>query len=124
MDTAAPAVSEEQRLFYEREAHFAQLHAGDSDEALLAYVREVAAQLGRTPNKAEVVGFTCIKGRLGPWPRVLEKAGLKEVSTNRKTMRQKRREAKIKRKRLKKAAESEQAPCGYAQGERSSICEG
>ena len=62
---------------YDQEHEFTVLHAADSDEALLQYVRSVAEQLGRLPSKKEVVGASLLKCRLGPWPRMLEKAGLK-----------------------------------------------
>lgn len=69
---------DEYRLLHERETLFARHHAADTDEQLLEYVRGIAQQLGRAPKKAEVVGFSYIKNRFGPWPRMLEKAGLKE----------------------------------------------
>jgi hypothetical protein len=65
--------------FLKREEKFVQKHQNDTDEALLQYLRDCAAKLGYAPTKHEVVGFTYLKSRFGPWPRVLEKAGLKEV---------------------------------------------
>jgi hypothetical protein len=62
-----------------REAEFARQHKDDSDEALLQYIRDCAEKLGHIPKKHEVIGFTYLKSRFGPWPRVLEKAGLKEL---------------------------------------------
>ena len=59
------------------EDKFTQEHQKDSDSELLDIVRKRAEELGRTPKKHEVIGFVCIKMRFGPWPRVLEKAGLK-----------------------------------------------
>ncbi len=72
------------------EEEFAYLHQNDTDQALLTYVRAVAEQLGEIPKVKDVVGYYFIKKRLGPWPRVLEKAGLKQKS--------KRREEKEKKK--------------------------
>jgi len=63
----------------QREEEFARNHRKDTDEELLAYLRDCAAKLGRVPNKHEVAGFILIKSRFGPWPRVLERAGLKEA---------------------------------------------
>lgn len=60
------------------------LYEGASDEELLGHIRALAQRLGRPPNKAEVPGFAYIKKRLGaPWPRILERAGVKEVSEGR-----------------------------------------
>jgi len=59
------------------EDKFAEEHKNDSNEELLDIVRKKAEELGRLPKKHEVIGFVCIKMRFGPWPRVLEKAGLK-----------------------------------------------
>lgn len=60
------------------EDKFAEEHKNCSDEELLEIVRKSAEELKRLPKKHEVIGFACIKARFGPWPRVLEKAGLKE----------------------------------------------
>jgi hypothetical protein len=69
----------ENRLFLQREELFAQRHRNDTDEELLQYLRDMAKEQGRTPRKHDVPGFTYVKSRFGPWPRVLEKAGLKEI---------------------------------------------
>jgi hypothetical protein len=62
-----------------REEEFAKDHRKDTDEQLLRYLRDCAAKLGHIPNKHDVEGFMYIKSRFGPWPRVLERAGLKEI---------------------------------------------
>ncbi len=69
--------------FSRREADFAKKHRDDSDEQLLQCVRLRAEELGRNPKKHEMIGFVYIKNRIGPWPVVLEKAGLKSVSRKR-----------------------------------------
>lgn len=69
--------------FLRREAEFARTHKRYTDEELLQYLRNCAVELGHTPLKKEVPGFTYLKSRLGPWPRVLEKAGLKEPKKKR-----------------------------------------
>jgi hypothetical protein len=56
----------------------------ESDEQIYQHLRCLAAELGRPPTKAEVPGFYYIKSRLGNWPRILEKAGLKPVSARHK----------------------------------------
>lgn len=58
---------------------FALDHRKASDEELLRYVQDMAHTLGYLPKKTDVPGCCYIKQRLGPWPRVLEKAGLKQV---------------------------------------------
>ena len=67
----------EQSAYKQRELAFYQQHKYDSDEELLAYLRDVAAKLGKVPDKSNVPGSAYLKGRFGPWPRILEKAGLK-----------------------------------------------
>lgn len=69
------------------EDEFTEVHKNDTDEELLEIVRKKAEELGRAPKKHEVPGFICLKMRFGPWPRVLEKAGLKspKIPRRRKT---------------------------------------
>lgn len=59
------------------EAEFAKQHKHDTDQDLIEYIRATADRLGHIPKKHEVRGYALIKSRLGPWPRVLEAAGLK-----------------------------------------------
>jgi len=63
-----------------RETEFAQKHRHDTDEEIFEYLRDIARKLGRPPAKQDVAGYIYIKNRFGPWPRVLERAGLKAVS--------------------------------------------
>ncbi len=46
----------------------------------ISQLREKAEELGRAPQKSDFdeVSRSRIKAFLGPWPRALEKAGLKE----------------------------------------------
>jgi hypothetical protein len=76
--SGAGSTTHENVAFLRREEEFAARHRNDTDEELLQYLKKSAAELGRIPFKREVVGFTYLKSRFGPWPRVLEKAGLKE----------------------------------------------
>ena len=73
-------LSRERRAF---ENKFAEEHKKCSDDELLDMVKEKAEELGRAPKKHEVLGFVLIKSRFGPWPRVLEKAGLKNPKVKR-----------------------------------------
>ena len=66
-----------------QEAEFAKTHKRDTDEELIAYLVKCSKELGRCPKKEDVVGHTYLKQRLGPWPRILERAGLKEKSQKR-----------------------------------------
>ena len=47
-------------------------------------LRQKYAELGRMPTKKDFDNATCarIKAYLGPWPRALESAGLKEPKDN------------------------------------------
>lgn len=55
-------------------------YAAMSDEELLDVLRQRAEELGRLPIKEDVTGAAYFKQRFGPWPRILEAAGLKPVS--------------------------------------------
>ena len=59
---------------------FLQKNKDAANNDLIEYLINCADLLGRPPKRHEVVGFMLIKNRFGPWPRVLEKAGLKEKS--------------------------------------------
>ena len=54
----------------------------ETDEELLKRLKNLAEELGRLPKKEDVPGAYYIKQRLGPWPRIMEKAGLKPVSAS------------------------------------------
>lgn len=62
-----------------------------SDEEKQAWavsrLREKQAETGRLPHKDDfdVVTLSQIKAFLGPWPRALEKAGLKEIKNGKKS---------------------------------------
>lgn len=58
------------------DAQFAREHAGDSDEALLDYVRREAVRLGATPNAGEITGGPFLSKRFGGWRNVVAAAGL------------------------------------------------
>ena len=46
-------------------------HEADSDEELLAYLRQCTDELGRSPVMKDVVGGSYIAKRFGSWPLVL-----------------------------------------------------
>ena len=89
-----------------------------TDEELLDCVRRVAAELGRPPKRLEVPENLQLKTRFGPWPRILEMAGVKEPTQARleklerrkeKHLRQRerRREWRAKQRTIREAAEAE-----------------
>ncbi len=51
-------------------------HKDDTDAELIAYVRDCAASLGRTPYVKEVLGGEYIRNRFVSWSIVLQEAGL------------------------------------------------
>jgi len=55
-----------------------------TDEEIFQFVRNTAEELGHMPTKADLMCPWYLKERFGPWPRFLEKAGVKEVSERRK----------------------------------------
>lgn len=60
----------------EKEKSFSDLHAGDSEQELIQYVRRCADEMGYTPTMREVIGGTYIAQRFGGWPAVLKEAEL------------------------------------------------
>ena len=70
-------------MLLNKEAEFARNHRYDTDDELIGYLKDCAKKLGRCPKKNEIIGHTFLKQRLGPWPRIMERAGLKEKSPNR-----------------------------------------
>ena len=79
------------------------IYQDKTDEELYQYLRHLAAKLGRPPLKADVPGYYYIKKRLGSWPRILEQAGLKQVTERRKKKLAQRRKVKEEKLRLKNA---------------------
>lgn len=62
--------------FKRREKEFARMHADDTDEQLLEYLRIRARELGHSPFKCEVAGGELIKKRFVLWSVALWQAGL------------------------------------------------
>ena len=54
-----------------QEDAFAAAHAGDSDEALLAYVTALKRASGDRLKAADVIGYRYLTERLGPWPLIM-----------------------------------------------------
>ena len=73
-------------------------YAKMSDEELCEMIRKKTQELGRTPRVGEIPAARDIKRRLGAWPRVLEKAGVKEPSDIYQRRVEARKVKKLKRK--------------------------
>ena len=71
----------------------------ESDQELLEKLQVMAEELGRLPKRNEVPFAYELKGRFGPWPRVLEAAGLKEIGARYQRKQQKKKERKDSRRR-------------------------
>lgn len=69
-------VQEKREEISQRDAAWAELHKNDSDEQLLKYLRQKAAELGHTPYRREVEGATMIAARFGEWAIAITLAGL------------------------------------------------
>lgn len=71
-----------------------------SDEQLLKLIAWQVNRLGHLPAKYEAECVRYLKNRFGPWPRLLERAGVKPVSQtklNRQYAAQRRRKRLLKR---------------------------
>lgn len=88
-----------------------------NEQKAIHLLREKAVKIGRQPKKEdfdiETVAF--IKQILGPWPRSLEKAGLKEVSQRyldkKARYKAKRKQHRRKKSKLKMAKKRTMAIC-------------
>lgn len=82
------------------------------DEQLLDVIRKMTEELGRLPNRSDVPGDYYFRNKFGPWPRVLEAAGVKPVSEVKlrrdEARRKKHIEQHIRRKMKSKAKRAEQ----------------
>ncbi len=68
-----------------RERRFMRRYAKASDDELLAYLRGCAEELGFAPNAGDVLGAQLFKKRFGPWPQVLQRAGLNLTTLGERT---------------------------------------
>jgi len=65
---------------HERDMAWGHDHESDTDEQLLDYVRQCAAEQGEIPNVRETVGGKYLVQRFGDWQTVLLRAGLKNAA--------------------------------------------
>ena len=77
---------------------------GHSRDDCIALLKEKYSVLGRLPKKSDFTEAEAamIKSLLGPWPRALEKAGVKERTEKRIRAKIKKRGFKIMKKEEKK----------------------
>ncbi|MBQ8236679.1 MAG: hypothetical protein IJZ39_00800 [Oscillospiraceae bacterium] len=68
-----------------QEQQFAQEHENDTEDQLLAYVRDCAGKLGHSPWPREIVGGEMILSRFDSWDQVLRMADLRQPATANKT---------------------------------------
>ena len=73
-----------------------------SDEELLSLVRDFVKENGREPMQKDVLYDRELKARFGPWTRMLEKAGTRPVSQRHLDKLERRREKRIRQKKLRK----------------------
>ncbi len=67
------------RFFAERDARFAEVHAGDSDHTLFLYLAAKARELRRMPHPVEIEGGGYIHSRLGDWDELADRLGCSPV---------------------------------------------
>lgn len=75
-EAKAEQAREEQAARKARDYAWGEEHREDTDQQLLSYVRSIAADLGQTPRKSEVVGGEYICRRIGSWALVCTLAEL------------------------------------------------
>lgn len=80
-----------------------------SDEELLQLVREFVAENNRLPERSDLIYDTVLKERFGPWGRMLEKAGVKEVAYSYLERRRRRQEKRVRHKEYRRQIREQQA---------------
>ena len=80
-----------------------------SDEELLQLVRDFVAENNRMPERCDLLYDTVLKERFGPWGRMLEKAGVKEVAQSYLDRRRRRKEKRERHKEDRRQIREQQA---------------
>ena len=80
-----------------------------SDEELLQLVRDFVAENNRLPERSDLIYDTVLKERFGPWGRMLEKAGVKEVAHSYLERRRRRQEKRARHKEYRRQIRKQQA---------------
>ena len=97
--------SEKARAIHQMEKPYREL----SDEELLQLVRDFVAENGKLPARADFVYDNVLKQRFGPWGRMLEKAGVKEVAQGYLDRHRRRREKRERYKEYRRKIREQQA---------------
>ena len=97
--------SEKARAIHQMEKPYQEL----SDEELLQLVRDFVAENGKLPARTDLIYDNVLKQRFGPWGRMLEKAGVKEVSEVYLDRRRRRREKRERYKEYRRQKREQQA---------------
>ncbi len=97
--------SEKARAIHQIEKPYREL----SDEELLQLVRDFVAENGKLPARTDLIYDNVLKQRFGPWGRMLEKAGVKEVSQVYLERRRRRREKRERHKEYRRQIREQQA---------------
>ena len=80
-----------------------------SDEELLQLVRDFVAENNRMPERCDLLYDTVLKERFGPWGRLLEKAGVKEVAQSYLERKRRRKEKRERHKEYRRKIREQQA---------------
>ena len=87
-----------------------------SDEELLQLVRDFAEENGREPMQADVLYDRELKARVGPWPRMLERAGTRPVGKHYLEKKEKRKAKRVQQREYRRQ-KREQESGGLTQGQ-------
>lgn len=79
-----------------------------TDEELLQLVRDFTEENGREPMQADVLYDRELKGRFGPWNRMLEQAGTRPVAQSYLDKQQRRREKRERHKEYRRQIREQQ----------------
>ena len=97
--------SEKARAIHQMEKPYQEL----SDEELLQLVRDFVAENGKLPARTDLIYDNVLKQRFGPWGRMLEKAGVKEVAQGYLDRHRRRREKRERYKEYRRKKREQQA---------------
>ena len=103
-----------------QESDFKNVHKNDTNEELIAYLRDCTNHLGRVPWQIEVVGGSYIAERFGSWDQALYAAGISfdyrkkpktflRVQEETECQKEIYRQHKVEKKRLAEARKIQQA---------------
>ena len=103
--------SEKARAIHQMEKPYREL----SDEELLQLVRDFVAENGKLPARTDLIYDNVLKQRFGPWGRMLEKAGVKEVAQGYLDRHRRRREKRERYKEYRRKKREQEAAAAEAE---------